>query len=160
MAVINGTSASETLLGMPGDDVVRMRAGDDLFVWNSGDGNDKVEGQLGFDTLVVNGTAGMDGLLIGANGARAGVLRFGEMILADIAGVERIWVRALGDSDGIVVDDLAGTEVQQVVLDLAGTVGGVVGDGAVDAVTREGTFGSDTINVASVNNRVVVSGLS
>ncbi len=31
--------------------------GDDVFIWDPGDGSDVVEGQKGFDTMVFNGAA-------------------------------------------------------------------------------------------------------
>ena len=62
MAVINGTAASETLSvgtagndsvsGAAGDDLAFLGAGNDLFQWEPGDGNDTVEGEAGTDTLL------------------------------------------------------------------------------------------------------------
>jgi Ca2+-binding RTX toxin-like protein len=167
--IINGTPNAETLTGTAdkdtitsgaGNDVARMGGGDDVFLWNPDDGDDRVRGQAGFDTFVVNGGDALDAMLIGTNGTRAGVQRFVESSLAEMDGVERIRVRALGDSDSISVDDLAGTSVQQIFVDLAGTVGGIDGDGAVDAIEQNGSFGSDSINVALVSGTVRVSGLA
>jgi Ca2+-binding RTX toxin-like protein len=156
---INGFAGNDTITGGAGNDLARMGIGNDVFIWNPGDGDDVVRGQAGIDTLLVNGSGGLDSILIGINGTRAGVLRVFEGIVADIDDVERIRVRALGDSDGIFVDDLAGTDVKQVFVDLAGAVA-TTGDGVVDGVSREGTFGSDIINVALVNGTVRVTGLS
>ena len=43
----------------------------------------------------------------------------------DLNSVEQIRFNALGGADNIVVGDLTGTEVTQVAIDLAGTLGGV-----------------------------------
>src|SRR5436309_14154010 len=38
-----------------GNDLALLGAGDDVFVWNPGDGSDTVEGQDGLDSLQFNG---------------------------------------------------------------------------------------------------------
>ena len=50
--------------------------------------------------------------------------------------------------------------MKEVAVDLAGTVGGVTGDGIWDVVQRFGSIGNDKIAVASVNGNVTVTGLS
>ena len=53
----------------------------------------------------------------------------------DVNDIEHIQFNALGGADKITVNNLAGTDVTQVDIDLAGTPGGTQGDGAADLVT-------------------------
>src|SRR5262245_18307477 len=53
--ILDGGSGNDTVVGGKGADTAFLGAGNDTFVWNNGDGSDKVEGQAGFDTLVFNG---------------------------------------------------------------------------------------------------------
>ena len=76
----------------------------------------------------------------------------------DLNGVERIELAAKGSADNITVNDLTGTDVKQVAIDLTGSNG--AGDGAADTVTLNATGGNDHITVASSGASVVVSGLS
>ena len=93
----------------------------------------------------------------------AGRLRFTRNlgnIVMDTDDVEQFDLRALGGTDTITVNDLAGTDVTQVNLDLAGTIGGGAGDAQPDAITVNGTNAPDTINVAATAGAVQVTGLS
>ena len=76
----------------------------------------------------------------------------------DLNGVETVDFNALGGADTITVDDLAGTDVTDVNLNL-GAAGGA-GDGAADTVIVNGTNGDDVINVADDNGVVTVIGLA
>jgi hypothetical protein len=78
----------------------------------------------------------------------------------DLDSVERIQFEALGGADKIVVDNLAGTGVKEVAIDLAGTLGGSAGDGAADTVTVNGSSENDTINITASGSLVTVSGLA
>ena len=50
-------------------DVASLGAGDDVFVWNPGDGSDTVDGQAGSDTLLFNGANVNESINISANGS-------------------------------------------------------------------------------------------
>ena len=65
----------------------------------------------------------------------------------DLNGVEQIDVNALGGADTITVNDLTGTGVTQVNLDLASPPGSGTGDGQADTVIVNGTNGDDAIAV-------------
>ena len=114
-----------------------LGAGDDTFVWNPGDGSDTVEGQDGTDTMLFNGANVAENIDISANGARVRFFRDVGNITMDLNGVEHIHFNALGGADNITVNDLTGTDVTQVDIDLAATVGGTVGDGQPDSRHRE-----------------------
>src|SRR3954462_5142718 len=65
-----------------------------------------------------------------------------------------------GGADNIVVNDLTGTGVTQVNINLASTIGGSTGDGQVDSVVVNGTGGDDVVKVSANGGVISVSGLS
>ena len=165
---IAGGAGAETLLGGDGNDsidgnggadVALLGAGDDTFVWDPGDGSDTIEGQDGTDTMVFNGAAVAEQVDLSANGNRLRFFRTQGTITMDTEGVERVDFNALGGADLVTVNDLSGTDVQNVNVDLAGSLGAVTGDGAVDQVVVNGTKGNDTIAAAGDASGVVVTGL-
>ena len=88
-------------------------------IWNPGDGSDTVEGQSGTDTLVFNGANINENMNISANGQRARLSRDVGNVTMDLDGVEHIQVNALGGADTITVNDLTGTDVTRVALDVS-----------------------------------------
>ena len=156
--ILVGGDAADTLTGGRGNDVALMGAGDDTFVWNPGDGSDIVEGQGGADTLDFHGANIGEKLEIAANGARVRFTRDVANIVLDLHGVEAIELGALGGADRVQVDDLTGTDVTSVHVDLAATGGGP--DGAADDVVVEGTAGDDVVHVTDAATGTVVSGLA
>jgi Ca2+-binding RTX toxin-like protein len=147
---MNGGLGADVLLGSEGDDLFNggdgndtalMGAGDDTFVWNPGDDNDTLEGQDGFDTMLFNGANVSENIDIAANGGRVRFFRNIANVVMDLNDVERIDFNALGGADTIVVNDLSGTDVTEVNVNLA-AVGGA-GDGAADTVTVNGSNGDD-----------------
>jgi Ca2+-binding RTX toxin-like protein len=166
---INGTDVAETLIGGEGNDTIDgnrgndvglMGAGDDTFIWDPGDGNDTEEGQAGHDRLVFNGAGGADSADVSPNGGRVRFFRQPGNVTMDLDDVEQVDFNALGGADTMVVNDLSGTDMQDVNLELAATLGGFAGDGAADTVIVNGTAGDDAIVVALTNGNVVVSGLA
>ena len=125
---LNGGDGDDMLIGSPGNDLVIggrgndtafMGAGDDTFVWNPGDGSDTVEGQGGQDTLQFNGANVNEKIDLSANGSRLRLFRDVGNVTMDVHGVEQVNVAVLGGADTITVNDLAGTDVTGVNLDLA-----------------------------------------
>jgi Ca2+-binding RTX toxin-like protein len=157
--VILGGDGNDFVFGDNGNDVAFLGAGDDLFQWDPGDGNDTIEGQDGTDTMLFNGANVAENIDISANGGRAIFLRDVANVTMDLDDVERIDFNALGGADNIVVNDMSGTDVTQVNLDLASTLGGSSGDGQADTVIINGTAGADLITVASVGAEITVAGL-
>ena len=166
---ITGGDGNDLLIGGDGNDLVNggrgndtalLGSGDDTFVWNPGDGSDTVEGQDGTDTLVFNGANVNEKIDISANGHRARFTRDVANITMDLNGVEHIQFTARGGADTVTVNNLAGTDVNQVAIDLAGTPGSGVGDGAADTVIVNGTNGKDTVQVTGSGSSVSVAGLS
>ena len=164
-----GGQGNETLLGGDGNDSVdgnggndraALGSGDDTFVWDPGDGSDTIEGDAGADTMLFNGAAGDEQVTLSANGTRLKFFRVQANITMDTAGVERVDFNALGGADLVTVNDLSGTDVTAVNVDLAGTLGGVSGDGQPDRVVVNATNGDDAINVNGDAGGVKESGLA
>ncbi|HET9247953.1 MAG TPA: calcium-binding protein, partial [Xanthobacteraceae bacterium] len=165
---ITGGDGNDTLLGGDGNDVIiggrgndtaRLGAGDDTFVWNPGDASDVVEGQDGTDTLVFNGANINEKIDISANGSRVRLTRDIANVTMDLNGIEHIQLNALGGADNITVNDLSGTGVTQVAIDLASPPGSGIGDLAADSVTVNGTKGDDVIVVQGQGGSLTVAGL-
>jgi len=137
--------------------VAFMGTGDDTFVWNPGDDNDIVEGQAGSDTLLFNGANIAEKIDISANGERARFFRDVASVTMDLNDTETIDFHALGGADTITVNDLSGTDVSHVKIDLGAAAGG--GDGQVDTIVINATNGDDVISVTNNNGVVTVLGL-
>jgi Ca2+-binding RTX toxin-like protein len=152
-----GGDGNDSMDGNRGNDLALMSAGDDTFIWDPGDGNDTIEGEYGNDTMRFNGANVAETVDVSANGPRLRFFRQPGNVLMDTNDVERVDFNALGGADVITVNDLAGTDVNAVNLDLAGALGGNTGDGAADEVIVNGSNGNDNI---SVNADASVSGLS
>jgi Ca2+-binding RTX toxin-like protein len=166
---IIGSQGADFLLGGDGNDIVTggrgndtalLGNGNDTFIWNPGDGSDLVEGQAGTDTLVFNGANIGENMDISANGGRVRLTRDIGAVTMDLNGIEKIQVNAAGGADNIAINDLTGTGVTQVAIDLSGPPGSGQGDGAADSVTVNGTAGDDTVTVATSGTGVVVNGLA
>src|SRR6266511_4331303 len=155
-----GGDGNDSIDGNGGNDVALLGAGNDSFVWDPGDGSDVVEGQDGTDTMVFNGANGGEQVDLSANGNRLKFFRTQGQITMDTAGVERVDFNALGGADLVTVNDLTGTDVSSVNVDLASTLGEATGDGQADSVIVNGTNGNDTINVSGDASGVAVSGLA
>jgi Ca2+-binding RTX toxin-like protein len=155
-----GGGGNDTIDGNRGNDLALMGAGDDTFVWDPGDGSDTIEGQAGTDTMRFNGAAAAEHIDLSANGNRLRFFRDVANITMDTNGVETVDFNALGGADTITVNDLRGTDVRNVNADLAGTLGGTVGDGLADSVIVNGTNGDDAITSVGRNGAVSVTGLA
>jgi Ca2+-binding RTX toxin-like protein len=154
-----GGTGNDIVVGGRGNDSVRLGEGDDAFIWNPGDGSDVVDGEAGHDTLTFNGANIAEHFDIAANGTHVRLTRDIGTVSMDLSGLERIDVTALGGADNIVVANLAGTGVEQVVVAL-GAGGGIAGDQAGDAVDVRGTQGADNIVVQAADGTATVSGLA
>ncbi len=155
-----GGSGEDVADGNRGNDTGIMGSGHDVFIWDPGDGSDVIEGQAGYDTMDFNGSPGDENFDASANGQRLRFFRDAGNITMDTDGVERVDLDALGGKDNTVVNDLSGTDVKKVYVDLAGTIGGTAGDGAADSVVVNATPGDDEIDIRPRNGRAVLSGLA
>jgi Ca2+-binding RTX toxin-like protein len=154
--VFLGSEGDDLINGGDGNDVAFMGAGDDTFVWNPGDDNDTLEGQAGFDRMVFNGANVGENINIAANGGRVLFFRDVANVTMDLNDVEGIDFNALGGADTIVVNDLSGTDVTEINLNLteAANVAGA------DSVIVQGTNGDDVALVVGDANGTSVLGLA
>ena len=163
---IVGGGAGDTITGGPGDDVVTggrgadvvtLSGGDDVFLWNPGDGSDVLDGGAGNDTLEFNASNASENVQIRPNGARVLLLRDIAQVTMDTGGIEQLGLRMLGGTDTIAVDDLSGTALTGITVDLGSFDG--TPDGQVDTVVVQGTSRRDAIAVTRDGGDAVVTGL-
>ncbi len=147
--ILNGDEGIDVVSGDQGDDVLMGGAGDDIFEWSPGDGNDVIDGQAGFDALQFNGSDDAERIDLSADHGRLQVTRDVDTVTLNVIGVEAVNVSPAGGADTITVNDLSGTDVTDVHIDLVAFDGG--GDGQVDTVIVNGTHGDDNIRVAQGN---------
>jgi len=166
---ILGSNGVDLLLGGDGDDFVDgqqgndvgfLGAGNDVFQWDPGDGSDTVEGQDGTDTMLFNGSGGAEEFVASANGGRVQFTRNLGTIVMDLDGVESVDLNTLGNTDKTTVNDLSGTDLVELDVNQAGTIGGTAGDGQADIVIVNGTNGDDIVDVVGAGTSVSVLGLS
>jgi hypothetical protein len=155
-----GGRGSDFVDGNGGADTAFLGEGDDTFVWDPGDGSDVVEGQSGFDTHIFNGAGGNEIFAATANGRRVTFTRNTGNIVMDLNNIEALDVRALDGTDSVTINDLTGTDLTSVNVDLAKALGGSDSDGAADTVTVTGTAGKDTIAATADGGAVDVDGLA
>jgi Ca2+-binding RTX toxin-like protein len=162
---IDGGSGNDTLIGANGDDTliggigddfadgnigadtVQLGAGNDRFQWDPGDGSDSVDAQTGTDVLDFNGSNASERIALAANGSHVQLTRDIASITMDLAGFERANVRALGGTDAVDIDQLAGTGLAAAHVDLAGFDGN--DDAGADTVTLHGSDGDDRAAIGS-----------
>ena len=158
--VFIGSAGDDLVNGGDGNDTALLGAGNDVSVWNPGDDNDTIEGQAGTDTLRFNGADIAENITISPNGGRAMFFRDIASVTMDLNDTEVIQFTALGGADTIVVNDLSGTDVTQLAIDLASTVGGAAGDAQVDTLTLSASDGANTINLSGATGALLtVTGL-
>ena len=77
----------------------------------------------------------------------------------DTDGVERVDVEALGGADTVILNDLTGTAVQELRIDLEAVKGGGAADDKVDQVILNGTAKDDLVSVLGQPGNLFVLGL-
>jgi Ca2+-binding RTX toxin-like protein len=164
---LRGSNGADTLLGgdgndfadgNQGNDVALLGAGEDTFQWDPGDGSDVVEGQAGIDAMAFNGSNANENMDVSANGGRVRFTRDVAAITMDLDDVESVVAKTFGGADTFVVNDLSGTDMTDVVSDLAANGGG--DDAQLDNVIANATSSDDVVSVAGAGPNAQVSGLS
>jgi Ca2+-binding RTX toxin-like protein len=154
-----GSAGADLVNGGRGNDTALLGAGDDTFVWNPGEGSDLVEGEAGSDLMQFNGAGANETIDISPNGPRLRFFRDVGNIIMDTNDLELVAFEALGGADTITVDDLSGTDVTEVRLNLAATLGGSAGDTQPDQVIVNATAANDTIEALGQSGAYTVTGL-
>ncbi len=164
---VRGTNFAEHLLGGSGNDLVdgnigaddaSLGSGSDTFQWDPGDGSDVIEGEGGSDTLDFHGSNIGENIDVSANGSRGRLTRNVAAVSQDFDGVEAVKVATLGGADNVTVNDVTGTVLKTVDINLAGFDGS--GDAAADNVIVNGTDGSDSVQLRRADTQVQVRGLA
>jgi Ca2+-binding RTX toxin-like protein len=146
-----GGAGNDFVVGGQGADTANLGAGNDVFVWNQGDGSDKVEGGTGFDELLFNGAAGAEQFTLSSSDGHALLTRVQGNIVMDLHDVENLTLNPLAGADTITIDDPSGTGLKDIDLNLGF-------DGASDTINI-----SDDDQVSVVNNgngNLTITGLS
>src|SRR5258705_505630 len=78
----------------------------------------------------------------------------------DCDGVEVVKFNALGGADKITVNDLTGTDVKNVNLDLAFPAASGQGDNIGDSVIINGTVNDDNVTISNNAAAIIVQGLA
>lgn len=157
---LRGGDGNDFIDGQQGNDTALLGAGNDVFQWDPGDGSDVVEGQDGMDTMLFNGANIAENIEVSANGGRTLLTRNVGSIVMDMNDVEQITINGVGGADNVAVHNLSGTDVTEVNVNLAVTIGGTAGDAAADTVTVEATNGNDIIDLFGAGTSISVLGLS
>jgi len=158
--ILSGGAGHDLIDGNQGNDIARLGDGDDTFVWDPGDGSDQVEGEAGIDTLDFNGSSTAENIVISANAGRATFFRDIANIIMDTNDVERLQFDALGGADNVQVNDMTGTEVTNVLVNLGATDGATTGDAAIDSVSVLGSAAADAVRIVNAGAAVEVRGLA
>ncbi|WP_421723899.1 hypothetical protein [Bauldia sp.] len=141
-----------------GPDTVKLGKGDDIFIWHDGDGGDFVDGGRGDDIYRLKGTQENEHYVVTAqDGLAFAVLGIGHEPRG-IDNVETIQIKTRGGEDQVWIDDMDGTDVKVVEVDLSKN--GKKADKAVDVVIIDGADEKDDIVVKATEDGVKVKGLS
>lgn len=155
-----GGKGNDFVVGGKGDDTAFLGDGKDAFVWNPGEGNDLIEGEGGYDTMIFNGAGANETIDMLANGERFTFLRDIANVVMDTNELEQVDFQALGGTDTININDLSGTDVKRVNVNLGLSLDTPGGDGQADTINTHGSAGNDVIQIRSPRDEVVVSGLA
>ena len=155
---LSGGEGNDTVAGGGGSDLVLLDVGDDLFQWKPGDASDEVHGEGGTDTARVTGSKANEDFTIVPGG-------FGSHVLSNALGanldlrMERLELLTLDGADTVVLNDLGVGGFEQIVIDLAATIGGKTADSKIDTVAVLGTDDVDDIVLSASGNKIAVAGL-
>ena len=163
--ILRGRGGNETIDGGDGDDVVEVEGGTDTIDLGAGADEARIIGTFGTKTIdggrnqdllnFFGDFAAADQFRIFDNGGTARAQRLSpSLVQADITAVETAQFNGEGGADSFEVDDLSGTDVEQV--EILGGDGDDSLDGA-DATTRIRAFGdvgADSFTGGSADDRL------
>jgi Ca2+-binding RTX toxin-like protein len=154
---VDGGTGDDTLNSGAGIDEMFGKEGNDTLIWTANQGSDRIEGGDDLDTFQVRGSNSAEIYAISANADRVTVTRNIGNFTLDINNVETLSLATLGGADSVTTNDLMGTDLTTVHLDL-----GVnnAGDAAADVVIINGTAAADVVQINAVATTVQVVGLA
>lgn len=166
---ITGSNGNDTLLGGAGNDTINGGAGDDfidgnagadtaflgdgndVFLWDPGDGSDRVDGGAGFDEMVFDGNGANENFTLSAGGHGALFTRDAGNIVMDLSSIEKITLNAGAGADTVHINDPSGTGVSEIDINLGN-------DGANDTIFIQD---DDDVHVTSDGHGdVTITGVS
>jgi Ca2+-binding RTX toxin-like protein len=157
---IIGSAGADFVNGGAGTDSVTLGGGDDRFQWNPGDGNDVIDGQNGIDTHEFNGSAASEIFSLNAGGNDVLLTRNVGNIVMNQEHFERVEIFAGDGIDSVDIGELRGTDVREVVVNLAPTIDGTSGDGDNDIVSVNGGARSEFLTLTASGDDILVNGLA
>ena len=98
--VIDSSGGNDAVTGGTGNDTAVLGTGNDRFIWNSGDGNDVVEGDADTDTFELNGSILGETIAVTANGTRVRA-RCKRSAAGDLNSMENVVINANDGDDTI-----------------------------------------------------------
>jgi Ca2+-binding RTX toxin-like protein len=152
--VLNGDDGNDTLVGAKGTDTDNGGLGDDVMVWNNGDGNDTNNGDAGTDESVFNGANGapnnLDTITVAPQAApnndRVLLKRTTPTIIEIDIKAEKVSVNGLAGEDKLAgAVGLGNTTPPLIALALSGGEGNDELTGGDGADTLNGDDGNDTL---------------
>ena len=147
---VNGALPPAQLFGEDGNDTLI-----------AGSAGGLLEGGNGVDTVVVNGSTDAETFTVSTNGTRVRIDRASPAPFSlEIGACEKLVLNPNGGADTVTINDLSGTSVSDVTVDLAAAPGSGIGDGAADNVIVNGTDDEDSIMVTGPAGVVSVTGLA
>jgi Ca2+-binding RTX toxin-like protein len=157
---IVGSNGADFINGGAGTDNVSMGGGNDRFQWNPGEGSDTIDGQAGFDTHEFNGSNAGENFVLDAGGNDVLLTRNLGNIVMNQDNVERVELFTLGGTDNVEIGELRGTDVREVLVDLASVAGGTSGDGVQDTVAVNGSSRNEILTITASGDDLLVNGLA
>jgi Ca2+-binding RTX toxin-like protein len=155
-----GSDGDDAVVGGDGDDTFLLGDGDDVYTWSPGDDNDTVEGDDGFDSVVFNAANANESIDLSRVGVGVRLFRNVASVIQTLHTIESIDLLMRGGNDLVFVNDLSGTPLVELNVDLAAVPGGTTGDSIADHVFVHGTPLDDTVQVFGDSTEVAVVGLA
>ena len=109
--------------------------------------------------MLFNGSNQAEQFAVKATGQRVIFTRNLGNIVMDLKEVEQIDLDALGGTDTVTVNDVAGTDLQQFNIDLEGVKDGGAGDTAADTVIVNATNAAETLDISGATGSATITGL-
>ncbi|MCC6234962.1 MAG: calcium-binding protein, partial [Verrucomicrobiales bacterium] len=119
---------------------------------------DVFEAAGGLDTLIVHGSDAPESFGVSGSGGRVRVVRNLQNVTLDSSEVEAIRLEVAAGADSIVVEDVTGTALTDLRMDLAAGPGSGSGDGETDRVELRGSSDRDEWSVAGDARELSVTG--